>query len=302
MEELAHYTKAFVDGIKPIGGLIPGKAIVDYVGTCIKRIVEPYLVRHELNAAIKTQELLYDKHPLARIEVLQSLSEKNPSVIPDVSKESLENAFKIGEDALSFINGDLKNAPTSECLPNDEWLNRFVDDAKYVSDEQLQMVFGRLLKEKIFNPLGVNKRVLKIVRDIDASEFGTIQEYMSCFLQDAIPTSVMDEFDFGLDMLVELQNIGLVNLVNAPDAFHSIQKTYNINGNGCTIDMKGYQFVFTEVKEPFDVNFDSYLLTKEGVVVYNLMTEPMREDVMGMYKRIFSEGCVGKASMEVRKL
>ena len=66
--------------------------------------------------------------------------------------------------------------------------------------------------------------------------------------------------------------------------------------------MRGYQFVFSEVKEPFNVNFDSYPLTKEGVVIYNLMTEPMREDVMRMYKRIFSEGCRGKASMEVRKL
>lgn len=124
---------------------------------------------------------------------------------------------------------------------------------------------------------------------------------MSCFLQDAIPTAVMDEFEFGLNMLVELQNIGLV-LVNAPDAFHSIQKTYNIDRNGCTIDMRGYQFVFSEVKEPFNVNFDSYLLTKEGVVVYNLMTEPMREDVMRMYKQIFSKECGGKALMEVRKL
>ena len=67
-------------------------------------------------------------------------------------------------------------------------------------------------------------------------------------------------------------------------------------------EMRGYQFVFSEVKEPFNVNFDSYLLTKEGVVIYNLMTEPMREDIMRMYKRIFSEGCRGKASMEVRKL
>ena len=95
-----------------------------------------------------------------------------------------------------------KNTPTSECVPDDEWLNRFVDDAKYVSDEHLQQVFGRLLKEKIFNPQGVNKRVLRILRDLDASELGTIQEYMSCFLQDAIPTAVMDDFEFGLNMLV----------------------------------------------------------------------------------------------------
>ena len=174
MEELTYYTKAIVEGLKPLGGLISGKDIIDYAGTCIKRIVEPYIVRHELNAAIKTQELLYANHPLARIETLQSLSEKNPSVIPDVSKESLENAFKIAEYALAFINGDQKNAPTSECVPDDEWLNRFVDDAKYVSDEHLQQVFGRLLKEKIFNPQGVNKRVLRILRDIDASELGTI--------------------------------------------------------------------------------------------------------------------------------
>lgn len=302
MEELANCTKALADRLRPLGGLISGKAILDYFGTCIKRIIEPYLVRHKLNVDAGTRERLYAHHPLTRIEALQSLSEQNPSVLPEVSKESLDNAFKIGEYALAYINGDKKNASSAKSLPDDEWLDRFVDEAKYVSNEQLQHVFGRLLKEKIVNPSAVNKRVLKIIRDMDTSELGTIQKYMSCFLQDAIPTVVMDEFDFGLDMLVELQNIGLVNLVNAPDAFHSIQKTYNIDRNGCTIDMKGYQFVFSEVQKPFEVSFDSYLLTKEGIVVYNLMNKQMPNDVMRMYQRIFSRECSGKASLSVKML
>lgn len=108
-------------------------------------------------------------------------------------------------------------------------MNRFIDNAIYVSDENLQECWGRLLKEKLFNPNSVNKRVLNIISNLNAQELKTIQKYMSCFLDEAIPTQVMTNTEFGLEMLIELQNLGLVGLVNSPNPFHVIEKIYNID-------------------------------------------------------------------------
>lgn len=105
--------------------------------------------------------------------------------------------------------------------------------------------------------------MLNIIPNIDASELETIQQYMSCFLGDDIPTDVVDEFDFALDMLLEMQNIGLVNFVYAPDAVKIIRKSYPISRNENTIDFKGGQFVFSEINDSFEISFDSNLLQRK---------------------------------------
>lgn len=48
MEDLAFYTRKLVEGIKPLAELVPGKAILDYFSTCIKRLVEPHINRYKL--------------------------------------------------------------------------------------------------------------------------------------------------------------------------------------------------------------------------------------------------------------
>lgn len=98
--------------------------------------------------AAKTQEKLFRDYPLKRIEILKELSADNP-MIPEASLEGFENAFKVAEYCLKFINGDESKSFVDSPL-DQEWFYRFVDEAEYISDEKLQQLFGRLLKEKIY--------------------------------------------------------------------------------------------------------------------------------------------------------
>ena len=100
-------------------------------------------------------------------------------------------------------------------------------------------------------------------------------------------------------MMMTLQNIGLASLNNAPDAIHYISKTFNVTNEENVIEAKGYEFVFEKVSEKFEFSFPVYFLTKEGRVIYEMLDIPMREDVMEMYKEIFSKNCIGKADLKV---
>lgn len=299
MNELSNKVSAFVESMASLADLIPGRALVEYLFTCFKRLIDPYLSRYEQIAAAKTQEKLFRDYPLKRLEILKELSVDNP-IIPEASLESFENAFRIAEYCLKYINGDNSKHCVDSPL-DQEWLNRFVDEAEYISDEKLQQLFGRLLKEKIYNPDSVNKRVLNIISNIDASELEAIQQYMPWFLSDAIPTDVVYEFDNGIEILMDLQDIGLVNLANAPDVTRFIERKFRICQGEDTIDFNGGQFVFSEVRETFEIGFKSYFLTKEGEVVHNLVAGPMNDDVVQMYQRIFESKCAGKAKLTIRK-
>ena len=303
MNQLTNNIGGFLEIIRPLGQLTSVRPIMNYLGSIVKRLVDPLLDRYGQLREAKTQEILFREYPLKRVEILQKLIGDNLNLIPEATREGLDNAFKIAEYCVWFIDRDKDKVEVAPDTAVDaEWINRFADEAVYVSDDMLQQLFGRLLKEKIYKPDAVNKRVLSIISDMDASELETIQDYMSCFLEDAIPIRVIDEFDFGLEMLLELQNMRLVNFVNAPDANHAIQKTYHIGRSGETIDFKGGQIVFSDVADEFTVNFDSYLLTKEGKVVFDMMETPMRKDVQKMYREIFETACGGKARVEMREV
>lgn len=302
MEPLLHYTTAIVEGIKPFKDLVFGKALANYIGSSFKRFIEPYLLRHEALQEAKTQQILVEKYPLKRIEITQELLKRHSDSIPDVAKDAFENAMKIGNMALGYINANTNTKEIPSQSYDKDWMNLFIDETQYVSDENLQHVFARLLKEKIYNPVGVNKRVLNIMRNVDSSELETIKMYISCFIDDFIPTDIMYKFDFGIEMMITLQNIGLVSFNNAPDAFHSIIKSFNIKENDSCIKAKGYDFVFENIVMPFDLEFPVYFLTKEGQVIYNMLDVPMREDVVEMYKEILTSNSNGKANLKVRRV
>lgn len=301
MEPLLHYSTELVKGLKPLSDLVPGKALLHYMGSCLKRIIDPYLIRHQAYQNAKTQQMLIDEFPLKRIEITQEIINQQANFIPDVAKEAFENAMKIGNMALGYINAS-SNTNDIHCQSYDkDWMNMYIDEAKYVSDNNLQQIFARLLMEKICNPNVVNKRVLNIIRNIDSSELETIEMYMSCFIDDYIPIDIMHKFDFGIEMMMTLQNIGVVSLNNAPDISHYISRTYNISPNENVIQAKGYSFIFDNVVEKFEIDIPSYFLTKEGRIIYKMINVPMREDVVEMYKEIFLIRCKGKADLTIVK-
>lgn len=69
-----------------------------------------------------------------------------------------------------------------------------------------------------------------------------------------------------------------------------------------TLYSKGYKFVFSGMAEPFEINVSSYFLTKEGIVVYNLIETPMMEDMLSLYKTILEDSCKDKAVLSIEKI
>lgn len=290
------------ESMNALTSLVPGKALLDYMGCVMKRVIEPQLHRYEAFQDAKTQQKLFAEFPLKRIEFCQKILSEHPDGIPAVSMQSFENLMRIGVSANAFLRAEKgADAIVDNRIVDEEWLNRFVDEAGYVSNERLQEVFGRLLKEKITHPDAVNKRVLKILCSIDADELDIIQKYISCFVGDGIATSIMSEFDFGLNMMLELQNIGLVNIVVSARLFEEIYVTEDITRENNVIEAKGFRFVFSNVKEPFKTHIPSYVLTKEGKIIYNLIAVPMQEEVAQHYLKLYKQDCGEKATVTLEK-
>lgn len=87
-----------------------------------------------------TQQKLMTEFPLQRIAFCQQMMKDNPQMLPEASMEFFMNAVKIGQYALDLINGDIDKVAEVKDFPDEERMNRFVDEAKYISDEKLHLI------------------------------------------------------------------------------------------------------------------------------------------------------------------
>ena len=111
---------------------------------------------------------------------------------------------------------------------DDEWLDRFMDSAKFVSDEGMQLIWGRILAGEFENPGSTPPSTMRVLAEITPKYAKAFQTLCSLEVQfealDAEGTVLADEHEFVLpekyeylekygvsfSVLTELEALGLI--------------------------------------------------------------------------------------------
>ena len=274
---------------------VPIRPIAKFIGSCVERIVEPKLVRYEALKQAELEKELLMKYPFKCISILNKYAEDNKVIIPKASIESFSNALKIAQFAQSFMVADsLKDKDDFDCFNDKEWFNRFIDNSTYVSDEELQILWGRLLAEKILRPDNVNKRVLRFLCDLDKSELEIIQTYMSYFKYEYLPQSIAYNNNELLNQILRLLDLGLVTQYPTLDRKYIIEFIIRLSPDNNSIDFSDCKIVVLKLDKEVDVRFVAYYLTNEGKVLNKILDQQAPAEVIDTFlseiKRSLGEG------------
>lgn len=300
---LVEFTTKLVEGLEPLKQLIPARGLAIYVGTCCKRLIEPYLLTYEARQEAKRQQDLFKDYPLKRIEMCESMAESNSLMLPEVTIESFANAMKIGEFCLGYINGDMERLTDADYKSiDDEWLNRFVDNAKYVSDEDLQRVWGRLLKEKICNPEKVNKRVLNFLCNLDLNELKTIEENLSYFKLGVVPTDALYNNDELLNIIIRLMGLGLVYAYSSASHYYVITSTILFKPEDPILLLGDYELKINGLDKEIPVEYSGYHLSTEGEIICSLIDQPLPQVILDTFIDMVKKKVGGNYEVEIRKV
>lgn len=140
----------------------------------------------------------------------------------------IKNQKRIAEIAYSSAADGTDFSENSDV--DDEWLERFMDSAKFVSDEQMQVVWGNILAGEFENPNSTPPSVTRILSEITptyAKAFQILCSLAVTILGESndrtididkpntriiLPTNYSYLEDYGLDFSVlnELQMLGLI--------------------------------------------------------------------------------------------
>ena len=97
-----------------------------------------------------------------------AIAESNPILLQSLAKSweyAEREQWNVGK-VLVFTAGSLTpDEPGS--APSDEWLHHFVDGAKFMSDDDLRSLWGRVLAQEIRQTGTVSKRTLGVLKTMD---------------------------------------------------------------------------------------------------------------------------------------
>lgn len=140
-------------------------------------------------------------------------------------QENVENIVKLAADNLP--------ATVSKEPVDPDWVSRFFDDCKDVSNRELQLLWGRLLAGEVATPGSCSRKTLAILKDLSQDDARLFNNFASlvwlitlqpthCFIpyrKDITITDLLQKYGINYGHCLVLDSLGLIHCktdVNLP--------------------------------------------------------------------------------------
>ncbi len=254
-----------------------------YVLAPFKPLYDAWVSEQAKDYAAKRQQERLKDNKLELLKFAAEMAKNEEGKYPESISAHCQNLMKIAKFTTEFINDD--EIP-EEWKDDDEWVERYFQEAQFVTDEALQKLWARLMKEKLYKPSTVNKRVIYMIRDMDWDDLQFVSRTMKYFVEDSIPRKLLMGIGTMNSDIIQLAELGLVLPLE-------VEKERIINdvkiGESMEIRLKGYVLKLKKIEDT-DNNkfcFTGFSLTQEGSVVYNLIQDRLTEEEAQKYLEFF---------------
>lgn len=257
-------------------------ALIDAVSRGIGTLYEPINIRRLAKAKAK-ETVILAKAECEKKQIMAALDSKIEDSIPSEKLESIvsrivskevrrqENVDAVVQAALE----DLNTAKTvSDEKANSDWLTRFFNIVEDVSDDELRVVWGKILSQEIQYPGSYSLRTLSTISNLSKKEaelftrIGNLilrtNEYKFLLRNDE---SILGS-DIGYDEISLLMECGLLKEV------YDINIIYSSDKN----KIKSHAFVYQDTAivieitpNASDVYVPIFQLTTAGNEIYNIL-------------------------------
>lgn len=270
------------------------KQMLNAVSYGLKRYLEPYFIAREEKIKAKTELGIFRTNPLRQIQFAQEFIHNTDGRYPSEAVQEMKNTINILLRAVDYTK-DVNKEESAPKDDNNEWYARFFDEAKYISDKELQDVWARLLAERITNPKGINNRVLYFIRDMSKDEIETVCRALRVFINNEfVPSGVLDGISGFSHDLVTLLSLGIVT----PGASFTWSATFF---KGSTMIGHGVIYDFIPVSgRSTKVQIDCYCLSPEGRVLSRLSNETIKLEEAKLICQILNNQWKEKVEVKMR--
>lgn len=195
--------------IKDLTGLSePLTKLVDVIANGCKWIAEPYQIKRiaDANAYASSVQSKEDFKQGLRNSLLEYTQRSMLSVRENRQIENLANIINYAGQELQAID-KINDTPVSP-----EWSSRFFDYAQNICDEEIQIIWGKILAQETATPGKFFKRTLNILHNIEPFEAKWFTELCEFVIDDTfVHMDILHAGYFKFSKLQSMIDCGLLN-------------------------------------------------------------------------------------------
>lgn len=226
----------FTLNVKDLAGLSePLKRVVDCLDKGISSLMHPFAFKRDERAKMVIEQERSNQNAII------ALKEAMAQDIINVARTSrdrneLHNIAEIYGGAMAELQGlDPSKLPAN--LPSDEWSAHFFDCAKDCSDDQIRVLWAKILAGEIKKPGKYYKRTLTCLKQIEKHEAEWFAELCKMSIENAyVPDFILDDNKFF--RFNQFQSLVDCGFVNGSKGTITIDKDCVLECKSCDIDLK----------------------------------------------------------------
>ena len=196
-------------------------------------------------------------------------------------QQNIENVFMLAYKNLE------NETPVTKDPVDPDWISCFFDSVAKVSNEQMQVLWGKVLSGEIKKPGEFSLRTLNTLKNISQSEANSFKKLSQYILECPNNFSNINS-DFFLFKFVDIEaynNISTLDISALSEAgLIATDPTFSMgfdlqSKHSVYYDGGNYSIEFENMGgAPIDINYPSYFLTKAGRELFPIVFEPMSDD------------------------
>lgn len=188
----------------------PATLLIEKISDAIGGIFKPYQIRRIAQAQAEAEKI----QAIARIEITQLQSRAMTRLLIEEAKKQ-NNIESITRKALPEI---VEHARPDQV--EDDWITHFFDKCRLISDEEMQLLWARVLAGQANSPGRYSKRTVEILSNmekVDAMQFSNLCSFVFHISNDIFPLIYdVDHniyIDHGINFMIlsHLESLGLIH-------------------------------------------------------------------------------------------
>jgi len=235
-----------------------------------------------MNARQKTSAELLEMAQRRQI-VEQIQQERNLESIIDIAGNALNNTEVEKNDSV-----------------DEYWLSTFIDIVKNISNEDLQLLWGKILAGEINNPGKFSLRTLDVLRKITQEEALLFEKVLPLVIVDEevyfVPSydSLMNQYDVYFYDIYQLAECGLITSSSA-----IIRELRNESDRPIGFHNENQLMVISEMKTTYPMSFNLYTLSCAGKELYRLLIHDSNDSFFSDFAKTIIEKNKNKGKMRI---
>lgn len=261
--------------------------LVSTVSSAIGILYEPTYIRKVAQVeADKLKIIAVAKMEIQSKEV-DAQQDRNDKILARTQLRELKrqnNIDKIVEFAASDISND---NDVSDNPVDEDWITRFFNYAQDISNEEAQLLWGKLLSNEVKKPGSFSLRTIEILRNISPSEaqlFQSLCEFVLMKLDKSIGFIYINSESFNnmisYGTLLILKECGLIDISSL--AYNSKSHEFNIIYDNKILYAK-------KNDQEMDVKIKTYNLTKSGLELFLINSQKTNQAYFNDFVKYFKE-------------